>query len=431
MNKSTFLFVLTTLVLVTYSCTPKVAEPITTTPVIETPVVEKEDTNPCITLDELSSSVRDEVETAYVLYKDQIKMKNYEAAFPIWKKAYYGAPAANGSIKYQFEDGIKIYKHFYDNTTDAIEKKTYLDSITSIYDKRVECYGDAAYVAGRKAFDMYYYYNDQADENTIYELFKEAIDGKKEKVDYFVINPFTKLLSDKIINKEVDLEEGRKYTSLLLLALEYGTASGKNKEAWDIITAYAPARLDNLEGVAGLYDCAYYEKKYMALYRAANTDCEVINRTYSRLLYGGCDKASAAVAEVADAKRTNCYTPPPPDGPLKKAYSAYTEGRYSESVALFDEFIATTSDPQKQFKYYMLIAKIYYGDIKNYPKSRQYARKAAAINSSSGEPYLLIGKLYASSGPLCGPGTGWDSQIVTWPAIDMFKKAKSDPATAS
>ena len=41
---------------------------------------------------------------------------------------------------------------------------------------------------------------------------------------------------------------------------------------------------------------------------------------------------------------------------------------------------------------------------------------------------MLIGKLYASSGPLCGPGRGWDSQIVTWPAIDMFARAKQvDP----
>jgi len=430
MNKSSLLYAFFLLVIIGMACTPKVAEPITTAPVVKEPVVEKEDTNPCITLDELSSSKRDEVETAYVLYKDQVKIKNFDAAFPIWKKAYYGAPAANGSIKYQFEDGIKIYRHFYENTSDPTEKKTYLDSINAIYDKRVECYGDAAYVAGRKAFDMYYYYKDQADDNQIYELFKEAIDGKKEKVDYFVINPFTKLLSDKIINKEISLEEGRKYTGLVMEALDYGTASGKNKEAWDIINAYAPARLDNLEGIEGLYDCSYYEKKYMALFHEANTDCETINRTYSRLLYGGCDKNSPSVAEVSQAKKTSCYTPPPPDGPLKKAYNAYTEGRYNEAVELFDSFVSSTSDPAKKLKYTMLIAKIYYGDIKNFIKSRQYARKAAGMNASSGEPYLLIGKLYASSGPLCGPGTGWDSQVVTWPAIDMFKKAKSDPSTA-
>lgn len=49
-----------------------------------------------------------------------------------------------------------------------------------------------------------------------------------------------------------------------------------------------------------------------------------------------------------------------------------------------------------------------------------------------GAAYMLIGRLYASSGPICGPGTGWDSQIVTWPAIDKWKKAKSvDPSVAA
>ena len=413
----------------TVACTPKVAEQVQEPE--KEPVQEVvEDDNPCTTLAELSSAVKDEVETAYVLYKDQIKQENYAEAFPLWKKAYYGAPAANGRIKYQFDDGLKIYKHFYQTASDPSQKQVYVDSIMAIYDKRVECFGEADYIAGRKAFDLYYYYGEHADEDEIYALFKQACDGKGEDVDYFVVNPFTRLLAERIINKDISLDEGRKYTTILWSAIEKGTASGKNKEAWGIINDYAPSRLENLEGIEGLYDCAYYEKKYMAAFRASSQDCEVINRAYSRMLWGGCDKTSAAVAEVADAKRTHCYVAPPPDGPLKKAYTAYTEGRYNEAVGLFEEFVAKTTDPAKKFKYLMLIAKIYYGDIKNYPTSRKYARQAAELNASSGEPYLLIGKLYASSGPLCGPGRGWDSQIVTWPAIDKFERAKKDPNVA-
>lgn len=426
MNKLKYIII--ALVIITGSCTPKVAETVVETPPVkETPKVY----NPCLTLDELSPGANDEVSTAYVLYKDLVKAKKYDEAFPYWKTAYYGAPSANGSIKYQFEDGIKIHKFFYERAVDAAEKQQHLDTIMAIYDKRIECFGEAAYMAGRKAFDMYYYYRDQSDPEKTYSLFKEAIDGKGSQVDYFVINPFAKILSDKIVAKEISLDEGRKYANELWSAIEYGTASGKNKEAWEIINAYAPARLENLEGIEGLYDCAYYEDKYLALMRANATDCEIINRTYSRLLWGGCDKSAASVAEAAQAKKTSCYTPPPPDGPLKKAYTAYTEGRYPEAVQLFDEFVSLTDDKAKKAKYTMLIAKIYYGDIKNFPKSRSYARQAAQHDPNSGEPYLLIGKLYASSGPLCGPGTGWDSQIVTWPAIDQWKKAKSDPTTSA
>ncbi len=408
------------------ACTPKVTETIAEEPK-EVVVEEKEDTNPCTTLDELSYSQRDKAETAYVLYKDLIKQKKYSEALPLWKTAYYTAPAANGSIKYQFEDGIAIYKDLYQNTDDAKLKAAYVDTVMQIYDKRVECYGEKDYIDGRKAFDYYYYYQDQSSPEKTYELFKNVLDAKKEKTDYFVINPFTKLLTDKIINKEVSVDEGRTYANILWNALDYGTSSGKNEEAWEIINNYAPARLENLEGIKGLYDCAYYEKKYLKLLEENPDDCEIINTVLSRLLWGDCDAAGESVAQVKKIKGEKCYTPPPPPGPLRQAFNAYEEGRYPESVQLFENFVASTDDVAKKAKYNLLIAKIYYRDIKNYPKARTFAMKSAEYNPSSGEPYLLVGNLYASSGPLCGPGTGWDSQIVTWPAIDMWEKAKSDP----
>ncbi|NNK89723.1 MAG: hypothetical protein HKO89_03880 [Saprospiraceae bacterium] len=413
-----------------YGCTPKVVPLAEPTPVIESKEEIKEDNNPCMTLDELSPAKKDETETAYVLYKDLVKLKKYNEAFPLWKKAYYGAPAANGSIKYQYEDGLAIYKYFYDNTSDQKLKSSYIDTIMSIYDKRVECFGDSAYVAGRKAFDYYYYYKGEATDDEIYNLFKQSIDAKGKKADYFIINPFSKLMSDRIVNEEISIEEGSRYAGLLLEAIEYGTNSGKNEEAWEIINDYAPARFENLEGIEGIYDCNYYQEKYLELFREDSTNCEIINKAYSRMLWGKCGKDIPALVEVAAAKERHCYTPPPPDGPLKKAYIAYTEGRYLEAVQLFEDFVQLTEDPVKKAKYNLLIGKIYYGDIKNFSLSRKYALESAKYAPESGEPYLLIGKLYASSGPLCGPGRGWDSQIVTWPAIDMWEKAKKDPLVA-
>jgi hypothetical protein len=67
--------------------------------------------------------------------------------------------------------------------------------------------------------------------------------------------------------------------------------------------------------------------------------------------------------------------------------------------------------------------------LKNFSQSRAYALKAAEVRPDWGEPYIVIGRLYASSGPLCGPGRGWDSQIVVWPAIDAWNQAKAvDPS---
>ena len=65
MNKLKYIII--ALVIITGSCTPKVAETVVETPPVkETPKVY----NPCLTLDELSPGANDEVSTAYVLYKD-------------------------------------------------------------------------------------------------------------------------------------------------------------------------------------------------------------------------------------------------------------------------------------------------------------------------------------------------------------------------
>ncbi len=431
--KNLIRFSLCCIAILSFACTPKTVEKVTE---VETPKPapkeEKITENPCTTLNDLSGAAKEDAETAYVLYRDYIKSKEYDTALSLWKKAYFAAPAANGRIKYQFDDGIKIYKHLYEQSSDNNLQKSYHDTIMAIYDKRAECYPEPGYVEGRKAFDKYYYYSAHSNPNEAYELFKKALDAKGEKADYFVINPMTGILAEKLINEEISIEEGKKYVAIILDAIAYGNANCGNKcQAWEIINSYAPARLENLEGIKGLYDCNYYEKKYLPLLEAEPNNCEIIAKVYGRLLWGDCAPENASVAQAKTAKETHCYTPPPPPGPLRLAFDAYEQGKYIESIQLFEDFVNKTEDLEKKAKYTLLIAKIYYGDLKKFAKARKYALDATKYKSNWGEPYLLIGKLYASSGPLCGPGTGFDSQIVTWPAIDKFEYArKIDPSVS-
>ena len=68
---------------------------------------------------------------------------------------------------------------------------------------------------------------------------------------------------------------------------------------------------------------------------------------------------------------------------------------------------------------------------KDFSTARKHALEAANLNPNWGKPYILIGRMYAGSGRLCGPGTGFESQKVLWPAMDMWNKAKKiDPSSA-
>jgi len=118
-----------------------------------------------------------------------------------------------------------------------------------------------------------------------------------------------------------------------------------------------------------------------------------------------------------------------PSGP--NCREMLVEGRYQEAIDCYTMKANEATDTETKAKYHLTVAKIYYGELKQYSKARSAAREALKHKPNWGDPYLLIGKLYASSGSLCGTGTGWNSQVVTWPAIDKWRKAKQVDSSVS
>jgi tetratricopeptide (TPR) repeat protein len=138
------------------------------------------------------------------------------------------------------------------------------------------------------------------------------------------------------------------------------------------------------------------------------------------------DENDEMVQRIRNAGNEHCVE----ERSLTQAYAALREARYKQAIDLFEKAANEEKDNLKKSTILLTISKIYYAHLKNFPAARKYALDASKARPNWGEPFLLIGRLYASSGPLCGPGRGWDSQVVVWPAIDMWNRAKSvDPST--
>ncbi|MEE9374258.1 MAG: hypothetical protein V3V00_14485, partial [Saprospiraceae bacterium] len=322
----------------------------------------------------------------------------------------------------------------YQATTSDFEKSVIIDSVFNIYDKWIACFPDQKEtVEGKKAFNAYYTFKGRLTDAEIYNLFKSAYDGKNGKPDYFIINPFSKILFDRVVAKKIDYTEGRKYALSIMdvVANNLSTCKGKECETWEIIDDYSPDLLSRLEGLEKFYPCAYFADKYYQEYEDSPNDCDVITDTYRKLRYGKCDQNDPRILALKRAYERNCYVAPPAKGPLSLGLSALNDGRFKEAVNHYDQYIATSRDLNKKAEIQLRVAKIYYVHIKNFPQARKYALSAAETKNSWGAPHMLIGKLYASSGPLCGSGRGWASQIVTWPAIDKFLYAKKIDSSVS
>ncbi|MCO6493878.1 MAG: hypothetical protein J5I98_35995 [Phaeodactylibacter sp.] len=415
-------------------CTPKTTETAASSEEKEEattvkPPKKEEELSPCPKFRDAPNP--DDAETNYVLYRDFMKVNEWDKAFQMWKKVYAVAPAADGRRNTVYADGIRFYEYFISQTQDSAKIHAYVDTIFSIYDEIDRCYPEGGYIPARKAFDLYYKYQYRADKKEIYSMFKKAIDTDGLNTPDFVLNPFSALLVELYDAGEIPREEAHKYQEQVRKILDHGlkTCKGKACDRWNIIREYAPVRLEYFETVEGFYSCEYYMDKYYPEFEANPEDCDVVRTVYSRLKWGGCSESGEKFRELIRVGNQNCRPEP---GPAELAYILLREAKYPEAIEAFQKAIEEESDVTKKANYALTIAKIYNVHLRNFPRARQWALQAAEMRPGWGEPYILIGRLYASSGPLCGPGRGWDSQVVTWPAIDMWNKAKSiDPGVAA
>ena len=422
------------LALLIVSCTPKtpkVAEkPVeTTTP---TPPPVEENLSPCPKFSDLPFQEADEMETEYVIYRDMMKAGETMDAYERWKKVYAKAPAADGKRNTVYADGIYFNEYFISQTQDSTKINEYIDKIFEIYAEIDRCYSDGSYSDGRKAFDLFYKYPHRSTKEETYNLFKKVIDTDGEDMPYFTFNPFAALIVDMHNEKKNDDAEAKKYVDILnrALAKQVAECKGRECERYTEIKRYMPERLEYFERIKGFYDCTYFSDKYYAEYQENPSDCDNVLTTLSRMKYGGCTpENSAQYKEVFDKYSKDCYVVVDPRTP--SCYTMLQDGEYREAIDCFKQKAAEETDITKKAKYTLLVAKIYYAHLKNFPQARKYAEQAASIRGSWGEPYLLIGRMYASSGPLCGSGTGWRSQVVVWAALDMWYKAKSIDPTAA
>jgi hypothetical protein len=412
--------------LIFLACGPQVVEPTVTEAEDPKPQVDLND--PCLTWNDLPN--QDAIIESHVLYRDFLKQEEYNQAIIYWRQAFEGAPMADGRRLTHFEDGILILHHFYKSTGD----ESYRDEILSkLLPQMRECAEKPGLAAGRQAFDLYYSYPDLATDKEIYDLFKMALDESGEDTPAFILNPFIKVLTDLHLNEEIGMDEARKYADLAAAAMNNGLANcGDKCDDWKVVEGYLPGQLDRLESINGFYDCDYYVNKYYTEFKENPEDCDVVDNAYIRLKWGGCSEDLPEYQEVQKVKLTLCKEAPAGDADLVEGRQCLENGDYQCAIDAYGRYVEKTEDLEKKAKFTLRQAKIAYAHLKNFPKARRYALKAAEYKSGWGEPYMLIGNLYASSGPLCGPGTGWDSQIVTWPAIDKWAYAKRiDPEVAA
>lgn len=418
----------------------------------------------------------------YSIYREFFKKQLYNDAFPYWRIIYNQAPAFRLQT---MMDGELLYTNLIQNTTDASLKDKYVDTLLMIYDKRMECHGQTDYVLGKKGVDQLKYKGGVAIKDARAN-FEKSLLISGDNAYPFVIQTYFKLLVTQVGRDDitVDFVKG-KYESLsaildkniakgvcvgttkdnvirilgnpnnvsktsttigtteLLMYNDFSININENNKV-DIINNKSKAEniisrtqvskevkslLDdlytqNFADKSDPTDCAKLLDIYRKKYVEKPNDLETIKTVYNKTK--GCADSSFNVELL---KKLNAMEPGYSYAiRLGKIYTRLN--KYDSAYVLYENAVAKETDSLKKADLYFSMANIKY-EKNDFPASRDFAKQTIAYNPKMGTAYLLIGTLYAASGKLCGPGTGFQSQIVLWPAFDYFKKAKEMDATVA
>ena len=153
-------------------------------------------------------------ETAFVLYKDEMKYNRLPEALQHWRILHQLAPGSNGKVKYHFDDGVSfsnlcLIKQRIQNWRNCMWTLLWWSTTNAR-----ECFGDEAYVNGSERIRLLYYYPDYTSEAHIYDLLKSNFDVKSRcrLLRHQSIHP---LLYNGVINGSVSFGRGRKYALLI------------------------------------------------------------------------------------------------------------------------------------------------------------------------------------------------------------------------
>ncbi|MEZ4887308.1 MAG: hypothetical protein R3E32_21430 [Chitinophagales bacterium] len=373
----------------------------------------------------------------YSLYREFYKQGAIQDALPYWHYVIENAPEAR---KTPYIDGGNMYETLAEQATDETVKKAYIDSMLMMYDKRMEYFGEEGELSAYKALKVKKHLPDN--EALYNKLILASVDIAQEDAPYYVLLDYLKIKrSEQIKDGKIDKEGAAKvmeeYAKLSDIVESNIEAENENADNYEKTQAKLDVIAEEMEKYIDIFnepkDCAGIIAKYEPEYRSNSNDLKTIKKLMSRLAKGRCTTQPL----YAELNNKLFELQPTAAGARKLAGRYYKEGNTELATKYFLQAIELESNNSNKAKIYMNLATIERRKVSSLTTSvavqaRKYALQAADLQPGWGKPYLFIGDLYASSGKLCGSGTGWESQRVSWAATDMWLKAKDiDPDVTS
>lgn len=338
------------------------------------------------------------------------KIDLYSYAWNSWLYTFNECPAASKNI---YIYGAKIVKDFIEKDSDA-RKYGLIDTLMLLYDRRIEYFGQKGYVLGRKGIDLLKYDNSRIEE--AYAYLKESVNLTRGQAEAAVLVTYMMASVNLSSNSLISCEDVVGDFSIISGIIDQQIKKDPNDDKVKL----AKENIDNLFSNGICSDCSTLIALFEPQFEKNKENIDFLKNTTDLLLKKNCENEDF----FALASETLYPLEPSASSAYNLAKLFINRKEYNKASKYLTEAIEFETDNEKKSSYLYQLATIEYTESKDYKKVRDYALKAISLTPDWGDPYILIGKVYAAAASECAE-TDFDKNAIYWLAVDKFIKAKT------
>lgn len=381
-----------------------------------------------------------------------VKNQSYDIAYTAFKELFTKYPVARVDT---YTNGVKILKGLIAKETDEQKKLDYINELMALYDQQIK-YNDklqeitktklsAGNTLGKKALD-YILFVPSAVMDSAYNMLAKSVSMEKGESEYIVTQNFMKISAQKykkdaaghgeqVIQDYLDasvyiVDVLDKYNE----RIEYYT--NRYKELQDpkdsiradgygkMIDATRIART-NIDGYfinSGAASCDDLEAIYMPKIEENKSNLEYLNKVISLMSMLKCTQQDAYLL----ASEYALAIEPTAKAAMGCGYRYFKKNEIEKAMEFFNQAIDLETSVTNKADMCYKVGAIYM-NLKQFSKAREYARKAIALNSKFGDPYILIAQCYAAAHTWSNDA--FLNSCTFFAAIDKLQRAKAVDAS--
>ena len=394
----------------------------------------------------------------------------YREAYKQWEQAKFAPDAATTEMvnawRYVFLNGPRASQYTYTNgekildyliRTNPAQKDAYIDTLNMLADTRAICFptdpktglSQVANIKAKKGYLIYNYNKNRYEE--AYNVLKEAVemDTEHTQIQVGFLDAYFRAAADMVNNGKAEkmtvIDVYQELSDVLdanikvlaeketeLLAAKEASADDAEAVAnFDKQLEKNEKNINNYKGVKNNIDnlfepfasCEDLIKVFTAKMAERPDDIALLQRITTIL-----DKKDCTDSKLFfDASKHLHELDPSPESAYNLGQRCFKDKKYGEAAGYFEE-ATKSSNNDRVFRAYRNLAYCYL-NTGSFSRGREAARKAAQVDPTAGEPYIIIGMLYAESASQFSGDL--ESKAVYWAAVDKFQKARAMDASVA